>query len=124
MGAKRVSDHERTRAERLARGVDRAARLGAFRPRCLARALALSRLLTAHGIDGHHIRIGVRRDDGGFVAHAWVELGDLVLGDTRARTAAFVPLTDLRSTGGRTGSPASASASPGRATTCGASPSR
>lgn len=91
-----ASEDQRLRAERLARAVVRAARHGVFRPRCLARAIALSRLLSAHGIEGHAIRIGVARTDGKFVAHAWIERGTTVLGDSAAHAATFAPLTNVR----------------------------
>ena len=51
-------------ARRLALAMVRAARFGVFRPQCLARSLALSRMLTAHGITGGIVRVGVRRDGG------------------------------------------------------------
>lgn len=100
-GAALENGPERALSERLARAVSRAARMGVFRPRCLARSIALSRLLTAHGVHGHHIRVGVRRDDAAFTAHAWVQLGDSIIGDNPARTSTFIPLTDLRSIGAR-----------------------
>jgi hypothetical protein len=87
--------------ERFAKAVNRAARYGMFRPKCLARAVALSQLLDAHGISGHCIRIGVRRADGTFTAHAWVELGAWILGDNHRHTASYVPLTKARVVTGR-----------------------
>ena len=82
-------------ARRLALAMVRAARFGIFRPQCLARSLALSRMLTAHGITGGVVRVGVRRDDGEFRAHAWVELAGETLGDADAHVGSFVPLTNL-----------------------------
>ena len=96
VAATSVSDADTLVAERWARAVLRAARHGVFRPRCLARAIALSRLLSSHGIDDHTIRIGVSREEGRFVAHAWVERGAAVLGDSPAYTRTFAPLTDVR----------------------------
>jgi len=87
--------------ERFAKAINRAARYGMFRPKCLARAVALSQLLDAHGISGHCIRIGVRRADGTFTAHAWVELGAWILGDNRMSTGSYVPLTKARVVRGR-----------------------
>ena len=81
--------------ERLASAISRATRYGIFRPLCLTRAVALSRMLDAHGIVGHRIRIGVRRDRGSFTAHAWVELGQRILGDTAANTLAYLPLAQV-----------------------------
>jgi hypothetical protein len=42
------------------------------RPNCLHRSLVLDRVLAAQGI-ASDIRYGVRRRDGRFEAHAWVE---------------------------------------------------
>ncbi|NNG17820.1 MAG: lasso peptide biosynthesis B2 protein, partial [Gemmatimonadales bacterium] len=57
------------RAESLARAVNRVARYGLFRPRCLVRAIGLRRLLASHGMDAT-VRIGVRQREGRFDAHA------------------------------------------------------
>lgn len=80
---------------RLARAVDRATRYGLFRPQCLVRAVALSHMLDARDIAGYRIRIGVRKERELFTAHAWVELGDAVFGDTVMNTEGYVPLTDV-----------------------------
>ena len=82
-------------ARRLALAMVRAAQFGVFRPQCLARSLALSRMLAAHGIDGGLIRVGVRRKDGEFLAHAWVEFAGETLGDADEHVGSFVPLTNL-----------------------------
>ena len=82
-------------ARRLALALVRAARFGVFRPQCLVRSLALSRMLTAHGIAGGLIRVGVRRKDGEFLAHAWVEFAGETLGDADEHVGSFVPLTNL-----------------------------
>jgi len=85
-----------SRAERLALAVGRAAKYGAFRPRCLVCAIATNRMLERRGIHGSRIRIGVRKQDGQFLAHAWVEYGGRVIGDNDAHVASFTELTDLR----------------------------
>lgn len=95
-GASSASEAEALLAERWASAVLRAARHGLFRPRCLARAIALSRLLSSHGVGGHTIRIGVSQENGRFVAHAWVERGASILGDSAAYTRKFAPLTNVR----------------------------
>ena len=74
-----------------ARAVHRAARYGLFRPRCLTRALALQRLLARRGWPAS-LHVGVRRDRGALLAHAWVELDGAVLGDSPEHVATFVPL--------------------------------
>lgn len=91
----RTSSAERKTSERLASAIIRATRYGLFRPLCLTRAVALSRMLDAHGVGGHRIRIGVRREGGAFTAHAWVELENRVLGDSVANTLGYLPLTQV-----------------------------
>lgn len=82
-------------ARRLALALVRAARYGVIRPQCLVRSVALSRLLTAHGIQGALVRVGVRRASGEFLAHAWVEYAGETLGDADDHVGTFVPLTNL-----------------------------
>lgn len=96
--ATQVGEADPTRfpeARRLALAVVRAARFGVFRPQCLVRSVALSKLLRARSIDGAVVRIGVRRAGGEFLAHAWVELGGETLGDADEHVGSFVPLTNL-----------------------------
>ncbi len=83
-------------AVRLANAVERAAMYGVFRPQCLVRAVALHEMLEEDGIRGSQIRIGVGRDNGVFVAHAWVEYGDLILGDNPWRVRKYAELTGVR----------------------------
>lgn len=78
-------------AERLAVLVRAAARRGPHRPKCLAESLVLWSLLRRRGIESD-IHIGVRKKEGGFAAHAWVEHGGRPLNDApdvRDRYAAF-----------------------------------
>ena len=82
-------------AKRMALAVVRAARFGVFRPQCLARSVALSRMLEQRGITGALVRVGVRRRNGEFLAHAWVELAGETLGDADDHVGSFVPLTNL-----------------------------
>lgn len=84
------------RAEALAAAIVTAATHGLFRPRCLVQSLALQDLLTRHGITGSEIRVGVRRRDGVFAAHAWVRWGDRLLGDDPAHIATFSEVDDIR----------------------------
>ena len=93
--AERATVQDAKTCARLSHAVDRAARYGVFRPQCLARAVALSRMLDARGITAYRIRVGVRRAEGSFTAHAWVELGDAVFGDTAGNTEGYVLLTDV-----------------------------
>jgi len=82
-------------ARRLALAVVRAARFGVFRPQCLVRSVALSRMLERRGIGGSLVRVGIRRTDREFLAHAWVELAGQTLGDADEHVGTFVPLTNL-----------------------------
>jgi hypothetical protein len=84
------------RAYRLALAVSRVAEHGIFRPLCLVRAVALNHMLEARQIHGSRIRIGVRHVGGRFLAHAWVEYGDVVLGDVESHVSRFAQLADVR----------------------------
>ena len=59
-------------AQRIARLVAIAASRGAYRATCLRQSLALWWLLKRRGIDTQ-LRIGVRKEGGALLAHAWVE---------------------------------------------------
>ena len=82
-------------ARRLALAVVRAARFGVFRPQCLVRSVALSQMLADRRISGALVRVGVRRRNGEFSAHAWVELAGETLGDADDHVGSFVPMTSL-----------------------------
>lgn len=86
---------DRARVEALGLAVDRMARLGLRRPLCLARSIALQRLLVRNGITGSRIRIGVRMKDQTFEAHAWVEWMGSVIGEDPDNVETFRPFTDL-----------------------------
>jgi hypothetical protein len=49
--------------------------------KCLGRSVALCWLLRLRGIDAT-VHIGVRKEDNGLDAHAWVQFGDFVINDT------------------------------------------
>jgi hypothetical protein len=87
---------DRDRAHAIALAVSRAAEHGLFRPFCLVRALALQTVLTANGIQGSNVRVGVRRENGVFAAHAWIVWRGDVLGDRPEHVARFVEVEDLR----------------------------
>ena len=84
------------RAHAIALAVSRAAEHGVFRPRCLARAMATRDLLDKNGIVGSTIRVGVQRENGKFLAHAWILWGTHVLGDDPSWVARFTEVDDLR----------------------------
>ena len=83
-------------AIRAALAINRAAAYGLFRPLCLVRSVALSRMLEAGGMHGSRICVGVRRVRGRFAAHAWVEYRGQVLGDKEQHVSTFLPLDDLQ----------------------------
>ncbi|HUK21870.1 MAG TPA: lasso peptide biosynthesis B2 protein [Gemmatimonadales bacterium] len=70
-------------AARLALALARVAAYGVFRPTCLVRAIALQSMLRSRGFTGSSVRVGVRWQEGRFLAHAWVEYGGEVLADPR-----------------------------------------
>ena len=94
-GSPRADPARLPEARRLAVAVVRAARFGVFRPQCLVRSVALSEMLADRGISGALVRVGVRRKNGEFSAHAWVELAGETLGDADDHVGSFVPMTNL-----------------------------
>lgn len=68
------------RIEVTARMVRLAARRGIVRPNCLNQSCVLWWLLRRHGIQSD-LRIGVRRQENQFEAHAWVEREGVVISD-------------------------------------------
>ena len=53
-------------------------------------------LLERADIHGSEIRIGVRRRDGVFAAHAWIRWNNEILGDLPAHVATFTEVDDIR----------------------------
>lgn len=91
-----ASAPDRQRALEIATAVRRAADYGLFRPFCLVRAMALRALLERAEIHGSEIRIGVRRRDGVFAAHAWIRWNNEILGDLPSHVATFTEVDDIR----------------------------
>ena len=87
----------RHRVHELGMALDRVARMGLGRPLCLVRSLAYQSLLEVEGIPGSRIAVGVRRRNGRFEAHAWVEWNGTVVGEDPDYVAGFVPLSDRES---------------------------
>lgn len=77
--------------KRSVTAVDIAARNSWPRPKCLARSLALRRMLRAAGIPAE-MKIGVARPGDGFEAHAWVEVEGRVVNDAPDIATRFRPL--------------------------------
>lgn len=67
--------------------------------KCLGRSLALCWVLRWQGIDAA-VHIGVRKDNRGLDAHAWVQIGDQVINDSEDVTERYTRLSstyfDLR----------------------------
>jgi hypothetical protein len=70
------------KVEKTARMVRISARYSVLWTNCLKKSLVLWFLLRRQGIESE-LRIGVRRDQGEFQAHAWVEYEGIVLNDTQ-----------------------------------------
>jgi hypothetical protein len=91
-----VTPPELAAARIIERAVLRAATHGISRPLCLARAMALQSMLESAGLRGSRVRMGVRLTDGTFAAHAWVEYGGQVLGDSASHVNGYEALRDAR----------------------------
>jgi len=81
----------RTRAQQIAKMVRVAAVYGRFGATCLPQSMVLWRFLQGQGI-GCHLRLGARRENGNFEAHAWVEVDGVVLNDAADVGERFRPL--------------------------------
>lgn len=86
----------RERSERIAWSVVQASRYGVVPATCLVRSVAIQQMLAREGLPPGEIRVGVKWDDGGFAAHAWVEQQERILGDTPQHVGQFDPVTDMR----------------------------
>ena len=74
----------------IARIQDAVSRHLIFHASCLEQSLVLWWLLDRRGIPAE-LRIGARKDAGRFEAHAWVELGTVVLNDSGEAHLHFAP---------------------------------
>ncbi len=79
----------------MAIAVRRASDYGVFVPTCLVRALALEDLARREGAVAALVRVGVRRDQNGFEAHAWLEIDGRIVGDTLENVQSFTVLEDF-----------------------------
>lgn len=77
-------------AREIARMVAAAAREGIFQGRCLEKSLVLWFLLSRKRIPAE-LRIGVRKSDKGFEAHAWVEVQGIIVNDAEDLVQNYVP---------------------------------
>jgi hypothetical protein len=78
-------------AQRLTRLADIAGRRGAIHATCLRQALLIHFLLRRRGL-APEFKLGVRKQDGSFDAHAWVELQGVALGQA---DLTHVPFSEL-----------------------------
>jgi hypothetical protein len=77
-------------AREIARIQEAVSRHLIFHASCLEQSLVLWWLLSRRGIPAE-LRIGARKEAGRFEAHAWVELGNLVLNDSGEAHRHFAP---------------------------------
>jgi hypothetical protein len=84
-------------AARDARVIEWAAHWQLLRTHCLERSAVLHLWLRRAGLPSE-LRIGVRRQGSGVAAHAWVELGGIVVNDRPASLTRFTPLFSQRAT--------------------------
>src|SRR5262245_39823336 len=78
-------------ATSVARLVRAAASHGPYHASCLVRSCAVWWLLQRHGV-GSDLRIGVRKEGGALMAHAWVEQNGQVLTDLPDVADQYLPL--------------------------------
>jgi len=76
-----AGDSELEYAQRIAELADIAGRRGVIAANCLPQALMVHGLLRRRGL-APQLRIGVRKSESNFDAHAWVELRGVALGQT------------------------------------------
>ncbi|MBV6521089.1 MAG: hypothetical protein MNPFHGCM_01212 [Gemmatimonadaceae bacterium] len=89
------SESSVVRSRELALAVSRASSFGVFRPACLVRSVALCRMMERHGLPDAVVRLGVVMRAGRFHAHAWVEYGDVILGDDPASVSDYETLPGI-----------------------------
>jgi hypothetical protein len=77
-------------ARRTARMVSIAARRGLYQANCLPQSLVLWALLRRQAIESD-LRIGVRKENGKFEAHAWIEIQGAALNDLADVGLRFAP---------------------------------
>ena len=92
-GARGVTGDEQRRIQRTVQMVRLAARHALGAPTCLTQSLVCWWLLRGQGIDGD-LRIGTRKENGQFEAHAWVEYQGLVLNDRCDVQQRFTPFAE------------------------------
>ncbi|MDG4550418.1 MAG: lasso peptide biosynthesis B2 protein [Candidatus Contendobacter sp.] len=96
-GGETLEDEDQVliKAQALVRLVGGAAAWSLCRPTCLHRSLTLWWLLRRRGI-ACELRIGVRKEEGRFEAHAWVERQGMALNDQANVGQDFAPFDTAR----------------------------
>lgn len=91
-----TSPRELERALEIGKAVRRVAFHAIPRSQCLVRSLAICEMLEHENIRGAIVRIGVQPRDAKLEAHAWVELGGTIIGDTPDHVGNFEHLATAR----------------------------
>jgi len=89
-----ISAESQAVAMRLGQLVSIASRHGPYAATCLRQSLALSWLLRRRGLPAE-VRVGVGKNDGRVLAHAWVELAGRVINDHPAIAAEYAAYREL-----------------------------
>ena len=89
-----VGAESQAMAVRLGQLVSIASRHGPYAATCLRQSLALSWLLRRRGLPAE-VRVGVGKNDGRVLAHAWVELEGKVINDHPAIAAEYAAYREL-----------------------------
>ena len=91
-----IASHQLSRALEIGKAVRRVALNAIPRSQCLVRSLAICEMLEEEAIYGAIVRIGVQPRDAKLEAHAWVELGGTIIGDTPDHVGNFQLLATAR----------------------------
>lgn len=89
-----VSEIDVPRVNAYVRWITSAARLHVVPAHCLHESLTLHRWLREDGLPSE-LRIGVRLEEDGLLAHAWVELCGQIVNDLPSNVAGYHPLETL-----------------------------
>ena len=89
-----ILEVERKHAWKTWQIMDKAARHHLYEMTCLRRSLVLQWLLLEEGFNAE-LKIGVRKEEGALIAHAWVELGGEAVGDQPGIEQEYAPLVRL-----------------------------
>jgi hypothetical protein len=91
-----IASNDVSRAIEIGKAVRRVAFHAIPRSQCLVRSLAICEMLEEEEIHGAIVRIGVQPRDSKLEAHAWVELGGTIIGDTPDHVGNFELLATAR----------------------------